>query len=130
MGYRSDVHMAFYTTKEEEWGAVKLWVQENIVPHIEGEKCEEFTRGVGALLGRSAARGFYIVLEGWKYYDGYEHVDKLNAAFDQFYALDTEDTGYACEFIRIGEDDDDTVRKLSENAEGFLYVSRTVHTEF
>ncbi len=119
--------MAFYTAKEEEWGAVKLWVQENIVPYIESEKCEEFTRRYG---DGTSYRGFYIALEGWKYYDGYEDVDKLNAAFDQFCALDTEDTGYACEFIRIGEDDDDTVRKLSDGSQGFLYITRTVHTEF
>jgi hypothetical protein len=129
MGYRSDVHMAFYTTKEEEWGAVKLWVQENIVPHIEGEKCEEFTHG-GGPVGRPAARGFYIMLEDWKYNDVYEAVDKINEAFDQFCALDTEDTGYACEFIRIGEEDDDIERMCSGNPEGFLYITRTVHTEF
>lgn len=126
MGYRSNVHMAFYTCVVEEWGAVKLWVQENIVPLIRGEKCEEFTVRYG---NGAPYRGFHIVLEGWKYYDGYEHVDKLNAAFDQFCALDTG-AGYACEFIRIGEDEDDTVRKWSQTANGFLYVTRTVYTEF
>jgi hypothetical protein len=127
MGYRSDVHMAFYTTKEEEWGAVKLWVQENIVPHIEGERCEEFTVRYG---NGAPYRGLHVVLESVKYYDGYEYVDKLNAAFDRFCALDTWDTGYACEFIRIGEEDEDIVRKYSENAGGLMGITRTVHTEF
>lgn len=127
MGYRSDVHMAFYTSVEEEWGAVKLWVQENIVPHVGSEECKEFTVPYN---DGNPYRGFYIVLKGWEYYDGYEHVDKLNAAFDQFCALDTGDTGYACEFIRIGEDDDDTVQNNSNGSTGLLCVTRTVHTEF
>ena len=29
MGYRSEVRAAFYTTRKEEWPALKLFVEEN-----------------------------------------------------------------------------------------------------
>lgn len=122
MGYRSDVHMVFYTSSREEDAAVQLWVQENIQPHLEGDTCKPFS------LDR--LRGYYVVLEDVKYYPDYPAVAAIDAAFAQFSEMDEPNNGYACEFIRIGEESEDTEFRSSDRPDGLLYVSRKVNTDF
>ncbi len=56
-----------------------------------------------------------------KWYDSYSEV----AAFPKF--LDAvHEAGYEYEFIRIGEDDTDVETAQSGDAEGFMYVSRSI----
>ena len=60
-----------------------------------------------------------------KWYDSYPEVAK----FIKFLA-EVQELGYEFEFIRIGEDDDDVETDRSGDAEGYMYVSRSIEVSF
>jgi len=60
-----------------------------------------------------------------KWYDSYPEV-KLLVKFLE----DVRDLEYEYEFIRIGEEDDDTETDSTGDSEGFLYVQRTIEVNF
>jgi hypothetical protein len=56
-----------------------------------------------------------------KWYDSYPEVDR----FTRFLA-EVQELGYEYEFIRVGEDMDDIEDDSTGDAEGYLYVQRTI----
>ena len=60
-----------------------------------------------------------------KWYDSYPEV-KLLVKFLE----DVRDLEYEYEFIRIGEEDDDTETDSTGDSEGFMYVQRTIEVNF
>jgi hypothetical protein len=115
MGYRSDITIVMYPDPlaPERWGAVKLWVQENMV-----------FDGLNLHINDDAALA-EITAEQWKWYDDYEDVQAIERALSRF--LETFPDGtVAWEFIRIGEDYDDTELRKGGNSHCRLNLSRTV----
>ncbi len=60
-----------------------------------------------------------------KWYDSFPEV----ASFPKFLE-DVEELGYEYEFMRIGEDDNDVEGDRSSDAEGYMYVSRSIEVSF
>jgi hypothetical protein len=60
-----------------------------------------------------------------KWYDAYPEIK----TFVKFLA-DVQELGYEYEFIRIGEEDDDVETDSTGDAEGFMYVQRTIEVSF
>jgi hypothetical protein len=60
-----------------------------------------------------------------KWYDSYPEIK----TFVKFLA-DVQELGYEYEFIRIGEEDDDVETDSTGDAEGFMYVQRTIEVSF
>jgi len=60
-----------------------------------------------------------------KWYDSFPDVAKFTEFLAQVHALD-----YEYEFIRIGEDDNDVESDRTGDAEGFMYVSRSIEVSF
>jgi hypothetical protein len=60
-----------------------------------------------------------------KWYDGYPDINR----FTEFLAQ-VRDLEYEYEFIRIGEDTDDIEDDSTGDAQGFLYVSRSIEVSF
>ena len=46
------------------------------------------------------------------------------------FLADVQELGYEYEFIRIGEEDDDVETDRTGDAEGFMYVQRTIEVSF
>lgn len=116
MGYRSDIIIVMYPNSPEQWGAVKLWVQENMV-----------FDGLNLNFNDDATLA-EITAEQWKWHADYEDVQAIEHALSRFVATFPDDT-VAWEFIRIGEDYDDTEFRTggySANEQCRLNLSRTV----
>jgi hypothetical protein len=60
-----------------------------------------------------------------KWYDSYADVSR----FTKFLS-EVQELGYEYEFIRIGEEDDDVETDSTGDAEGFMYVQRTIEVSF
>lgn len=63
--------------------------------------------------------------ESIKWYDSYSEVATFPKFLDEVHEL-----GYEWEFIRLGENDDDVESIQSGDAEGFLYVQRSIEVSF
>ena len=121
MGYRSDVTFAFYPRerKSELFPVIKLWVEENWPK--DDIYSIEVQHDTGVILVR---------YESVKWYDGFDFVNAAWAATKQF--DETFDTAsyadhQACwEYVRIGEDNDDTERGGSDYREYRLGVERSI----
>lgn len=123
MGYRSDVAIAMYAVDVKDAPAIKLWVKENFPMPVWVDETENV---------RWFDRGMVFNINGVKWYDDYEDVKAVHDALDEFEELfveegDTPEGAY--EFIRIGEDDDDTVQRRSNNAEYLIGLSRNLYIE-
>ena len=126
MGYRSDVVVAFYKRKGIQSDAVstpvlKLWFDENYP--IEEAKAEWFAEvevGTDSVLVR---------YEGAKWYDGYKHVEAVQAALERFDAtFDTIsiESPAAYELMRIGEELNDIEHAHSDWCEWRLSARREI----
>ena len=121
MGYRSDVTFAFYSKerKPELFPAIKLWVEENWPD--DAISSIEVLHDTGIIL---------VKYESVKWYDGFDYVTAAWAATEQFdEAFDTasyEDHRACWDYVRIGEEDDDTERGGSEYREYRLGVERSI----
>lgn len=60
-----------------------------------------------------------------KWYDSYPEVDRFTIFLHEVHELE-----YEFEFIRIGEDDNDIETDNSGDAQGFMYVSRSIEVAF
>lgn len=129
MGYRSDVTVIMYAGTPEEQVMVNEWVK-------------------GQLAKRDAAdtmhKDFHFMermvrfeVEDWKWYDSYEEVQWLEKLFedyaDTFITADTENprdnSTYAIEFARVGEDYQDIESWSRGAAQDRLYVSRAIRVD-
>ena len=123
MGYRSDVHALFYTTRKEDWPMLKLYVDENLpkdvmfaLEEIEGKHLW----------------GYEMVLEDVKWYESYEYVKAFEAFKTKYRALiDEQEEGkkWKFEFVRIGEETDD-VEQEQHDSSYVLSVRRSIEADY
>ena len=124
MGYRSDVTALFYC-RHEQWPAMKLFVDENfpaVGDLIKDEDLYEFTG--------KYYRGYKFEVERWKWYPNYPEVIAFNEFVAKFVEIaDDENTKWAYEFVRVGEQTGDIEEDQSMYADGLVYVSRSIETD-
>lgn len=144
MGYRSDVVAVFYTTSnpknkeahKRNEAKLKLFVEENFPK--EWVKPEWANKGEGlTMLENDTGTVYEFKVSSVKWYESFEPVRKFDEFWDKFVALadegsdeDEEPPEWACEFIRLGEDDGDVETKSSDNAEYVLQVNRTIDRNY
>lgn len=149
MGYRSDVVAVFYTTsnpKDEKAhdrneAKFKLFMEENFP--AEWKKPEWAADDEGLTMLESGTGTLYeFKISGVKWYESYPEVIAFDKFWDKFVALadgegedeskddDQEPPEWACEFVRLGENDDDVETKSSDEAEYVLSVSRTIERNY
>jgi hypothetical protein len=123
MGYRSDVHALFYTTRKEDLPVLKLYMEENF-PKYE-------TLGLKEIEGKHLW-GYEMVLEHVKWYESYDDVK----AFDEFKRkygalIDEQEDGkkWKFEFVRIGEETDD-VEQEQHDSSYVLSVCRSIEADY
>jgi hypothetical protein len=131
MGYRSDVHMVVQGVEEEvltAWGAFRLT---NPWTGIGKDPCEEHMS-----ITRSKV---YVTIcftaEDWKWYGGYEDVDRINKLWSHFsdWPSDNEVSGMRMSgaFIRIGEDDTDIDTKyFGDGPYDLARVTRSIDSQY
>ena len=128
MGYRSDVTIIMYPQfgHRDKFAALKLYVDENLPDEFE-------------VMGEGNGRYLHCYIEGVKWYDSYEEVDKYNKLFsewDEMFADPNHDPTRSehapiChyEFLRIGEDYEDVEYHQSYGADHVLNMSREVYID-
>lgn len=128
MGYRSDVVALVYPdamgleTAQERYDQLKVLMATTFKETIDGTAgVEGFT---SCMHWMDADRVLKFSLDGVKWYEGYPDVQ----AFEKMLRdLAGEIEGYCTEFMRIGEDEDDTdTRRTGENNQYYLIVSRSI----
>jgi hypothetical protein len=141
MGYRSEVDVVFYVPSDSDtaYGLLKLWFDENY-PHAEAKDewcaCIQYDEENQAIL---------VSYQDVKWYDAYEHPQAVDRAFDDIDELinsqglttvkentDPNVTPFniAWEFVRIGEEYQDTEMRTSDNAEYVIAVNRSTEITF
>ena len=135
MGYRSDVHAVFYTTREEELPLLKLYVDENFPDEL---RCH-----LGAI-DSNRIYGYEMICENVKWYESYPDVKAFNAFKGKYLALLDElhaqrlvtpdgridGKRWHYEFVQLGEETEDIECERSAMAENVLSVSRQIETDY
>ena len=131
MGYRSDVTMIMYpsTDHRDKFALLKLYVDENFPDEFEVRETD------------TARQYLYCYIEGVKWYDSYEEVQKYTKAFNEWDEMFADpddpsakkgwqaDTIFQYEFMRIGEDYEDVEYHQSYGADHALNMSREVYID-
>jgi hypothetical protein len=128
MGYRSDVSIIFYARGNRndagENALLKLWFDENY-------PVQEAKDGWQASI-RQKDNAIIVEYEDVKWYPSYDHVIAVGAAqakFDETFKCDEEDTRYAWETARVGEEDNDIEIDRSDYCDGLFYVTRQIRID-
>ncbi len=149
MGYRSDVVAVFYTTSnptnkeahKRNEAKLKLFMEENFPAEWKKPEWAENNEGL-TMLENDTGTIYEFQISGVKWYESYPEVKAFDEFWDKFVALadgegedededdDQEPPEWACEFVRLGENDDDAETKSSDNAEYVLQVSRTIDRNY
>ena len=140
MGYRSDVVMLLYG-KEEVFPILKLWVEENLIPMIKVHGLDNTlggnrvlwddgsqTRGLW-LFTREKYKGYVYKEYGTKWYPAYPEIQAFEAVRDKFadvFNMDNHAAELAMEFLRMGEEVEDTYNIESFHSVGLLSVQRDI----
>ncbi len=126
MGYRSDVVVAFYTRRGIQSDtvstpALKLWFDENYpIEEAKAEWHAEVEVGTDSVLVR---------YESVKWYDGYKHVEAVEAAlkrFDDTFDTISIESPAAYELMRIGEELNDIEHAYSDWCDWRLNARRDI----
>ena len=122
MGYRSDVHALFYTTKKEDLPVLKLYMDEN------------FPKDLNDLEEISSNRiyGYEMKYEDVKWYESYDDVKAFDAFKTKYLALiDEQEDGkkWKFEFVRIGEGIEDVELEQHDSSYA-LSVSRRIECDY
>jgi hypothetical protein len=122
MGYRSDVQALIYPANGDqnllEYDKLKLLFNTTFQ--------DVFTAwGEDYFSWDDKHRALKFDANSVKWYDSYPEIK----TFVRFLA-DVQELGYEYEFIRIGEEDDDVETDSTGDAEGFMYVQRTIEVSF
>lgn len=139
MGYRSEVDVVIYAPVDSgtSYPLLKLWFDENYpVKEAESEWEARITYD-------PESRGISVYYNDVKWYDTYEHPQQVEKVFD---AIDTlidkeqlaepdEDPNVtpfeiAWEFVRLGEEHQDTEIRMSANADAVIGVNRSTEISF
>jgi hypothetical protein len=121
MGYRSDVAIAMYAMDVKDAPTIKLWIKENFPMPVWVDETENV---------RWFDRGMIFNINGVKWYDDYEDIKAVHdalGAFEELFVEEGDTPEGAYEFIRIGEDDDDTVQRRSNNSDYVLSLERNIY---
>jgi hypothetical protein len=75
--------------------------------------------------------GVKFECQDWKWYDSYPDIQFLERLFDEFEELliGNQDTAYALEYVRIGEDIEDIDQRFRGAIEGRLNVDRVIYVD-
>jgi hypothetical protein len=143
MGYRSEVDVVIYAPVDSStpYGLLKLWFDENY-PHAVATNEWE-----ARITYDPESRGISVYYNDVKWYESYEHpqqVEKVFEAIDRL--LDTQPVTsikdgvsqdpnvipfeIAWEFVRLGEEDQDTEIRMSANADAVIGVNRSTEISF
>ncbi len=122
MGYRSDVQALIYPQSGDqnllEYDKLKLLFGTTFV--------DVFTAwGEDYFSWDDKHRVLKFSANSVKWYDSFPEVAKLVS-----FLADVQELGYEFEFIRIGEEDDDIETDSTGDANGYMYVSRTIEVSF
>jgi hypothetical protein len=134
MGYRSEVDVVIYAPVDSEtsYPLLKLWFDENY-PHAVAK--DEW----GATITYDPdSRGIAVYYNDVKWYDTYEHPQQIENIFEnidqlldeQSVAGDTKAFNIAWEFVRLGEESQDTEIRMSTNADAVVAVNRSTEVSF
>lgn len=143
MGYRSEVDVVIYApvSSETSYPLLKLWFDENYpVKEAESEWEARITYD-------PESRGISVYYNDVKWYDTYEHPQQVEKVFDAIdRLLDTQPVTsikdgvsqdpnvtpfeIAWEFVRLGEEDQDTEIRMSANADAVIGVNRSTEISF
>ena len=128
MGYRSDVHALFYTTRKEELSLLKLYMDENFPDEL---LCH--LRAIDS----NRIYGYEMICESIKWYESYPDVKAFNAFKDKYLALLDEPNmdkawhrKWCYEFVQLGEETEDIEYEKSANTENALSVSRRIEIDY
>jgi len=123
MGYRSDVHALFYTTRKEDLPVLKLYMDENFPEEVCGDLEE---------ISSNRIYGYEMVFEDVKWYSDYDYVKAFDAFKTKYHALlDEQEDGkkWKFEFVRVGEDNDD-IEQEQHDSSYVLSVSRRIEADY
>jgi len=122
MGYRSDVQAIIYPLGGEhnllEYDKLKLLFNTTFKDVFEAWGEDYFS-------WNDAHRVLKFDANSVKWYDSYPEVQKLTQFLADVAALD-----YQYEFIRLGEEDDDVEDDRTGDAEGYMYINRSIEVSF
>lgn len=115
MGYRSDVVALIYEVDDAgpRYEALKL-----LIPNNHPAVAKYFAAD---LTYDDDSRMVVVDCKDVKWYGSYPDVQAFHAMLD-----DLEELGYAVEFARVGEDDDDTEIRRSDTSEYKIAVTRSI----
>lgn len=127
MGYRSDVAAIFYpnpgltdTERREKYAMLKTLMNTTYKAVLDEWDSEDFE-----WLDRSCALKFFV--ESVKWYPSYPVVARFTEFFNTF--CSGEVGGIECEFIRLGEEDEDVERHSSDSSDYRLSVRRSIEID-
>jgi hypothetical protein len=134
MGYRSEVDVVIYAPVDSEtsYPLLKLWFDENYPHHVATDEW-------GAQITYDPeSRGIAVYYNDVKWYDSYIHPQEVEKAFEaidqlldeQSVAGDTKAFNIAWEFVRFGEESQDTEIRMSANADAVVAVNRSTEISF
>ena len=134
MGYRSEVDVVIYAPVDSEtsYPLLKLWFDENYPHHVATDEW-------GAQITYDPeSRGISVYYNDVKWYDSYIHPQEVEKAFEaidqlldkQSVAGDPKAFSIAWEFVRLGEEDQDTEIRMSANADAVIAVNRSTEISF
>jgi hypothetical protein len=140
MGYRSEVDVVIYAPVDSgtSYPLLKLWFDENYPHHVATDEW-------GAEIDYDPeGRGIAVYYNDVKWYDTYEHPQAVERVFEAIdvmldqlaaAALASEDPNVipfeiAWEFVRLGEEDQDTEIRMSANADAVVGVNRSTEISF
>ena len=141
MGYRSVVEAVFYTRKKEEYPLLKLYVDENFPKNEELLEClkplikEEVAGADGKVEFHQhvGCYGYHFTADNVKWYESYPEIQEFTAFAEKFVEfaeskenMPEKQLGWAYEFVRLGEETEDTEEERSNNADGILSVIREI----
>lgn len=136
MGYRSDVTIAMYPRREDDYPMLKLFAEENLPDKFEEHEVERSFREVVLSKGDSTVfRYLLFEFDSVKWYEGYEGVDVYTRLFSEWgskFRDVTDPEGepiFHYEFMRIGEDYEDIVYDCSSCAANILRVDRRTYVD-
>ena len=124
MGYRSDVTIVMYPKRKEDFAALKLYVDENLPDQFEVHEDNNRIGGFQYLL---------LELDSIKWYEGYEEVDVYTRAFSKWDTMFEDEyepeqgSIFHYEFVRFGEDYEDTVYDRSVDSDMILNIERRAY---
>lgn len=122
MGYRSDVQALVYPAN----GDTNLLEYDKLKLLFGTTFADVFTAwGEDYFSWDDKHRVLKFSANSVKWYDSFPEVGKLVS-----FLADVQELGYEFEFIRIGEEDDDIETDSTGDANGFMYVSRTIEVSF